>query len=165
MDIFLFIKHAGEKLLSIGEAKATEVVAKVNPTAMNVDAANLAAASAIVKYVAKMNLTAQDLVIYFDGVSSTVIAQGTANTQEDKEKILLCCGNVAGVERVQDQLAVVDASEEPVFYTVVSGDDLTHIAKVQYGSANKYMKIFEANQPMLSHPNNIYSGQSLRIPA
>lgn len=133
MDMFLFIKHAGEQLLSIGEAKATEVVAKVKPTSMNVDAANLAAANAIVKYVAKMNLTAQDLVIYFDGVSSTVIAQGTANTQEDKEKILLCCGNVAGVERVQDQLGVVDVSE--------------------------------ANQPMLSHPNNIYSGQSLRIPA
>jgi len=94
-----------------------------------------------------------------------VIVQGTAATQEDKEKILLCCGNVAGVENVQDQMGVVEAAVEPVFYTVVSGDTLSKIAKEQYGNANSYMKIFEANKPMLSHPDKIYPGQSLRIPA
>jgi nucleoid-associated protein YgaU len=26
------------------------------------------------------------------------------------------------------------------------------------------MKIFEANKPMLSHPDKIYPGQTLRIP-
>jgi nucleoid-associated protein YgaU len=26
------------------------------------------------------------------------------------------------------------------------------------------MKIFEANKPMLSHPDKIYPGQNLRIP-
>ena len=50
-------------------------------------------------------------------------------------------------------------------YTVVSGDTLSAIAKKEYGDANKYMKIFEANQPMLSDPNKIYPGQVLRIPA
>jgi osmotically-inducible protein OsmY len=48
-----------------------------------------------------MNLTAQDLNIGFDGTSAAVIMKGMAATQEDKEKILLCCGNVAGVENVQ----------------------------------------------------------------
>ncbi|MDZ4141031.1 MAG: hypothetical protein U1C48_03385 [Methylotenera sp.] len=62
--------------------------------------------------------------------------QGTAATQEDKEKILLCCGNVTGVENVQDQLNVA----EPVFYTVISGDTLSKIAKTHYGNANLYMK-------------------------
>jgi len=165
MGMFSFIKNAGEKLFGIGEAKAAEVVAKADPTPVNVDAANKAAAKAISDYVAKMNLTAQDLVIGFDGASATVIVQGTAATQEDKEKILLCCGNVAGVENVQDQLGVVEAAVEPVFYTVVSGDTLSKIAKEQYGNANLYMKIFEANKPMLSHPDKIYPGQSLRIPA
>jgi nucleoid-associated protein YgaU len=32
------------------------------------------------------------------------------------------------------------------------------------GDAMKYTVIFEANQPMLKHPNKIYPGQSLRIP-
>jgi len=33
-----------------------------------------------------------------------------------------------------------------------------------YGNANLYNKIFEANKPMLSHPDKIYPGQTLRIP-
>ena len=47
----------------------------------------------------------------------------------------------------------------------MSGDTLSKIAKQVYGDANAYMKIFEANKPMLSDPNKIYPGQSLRIPA
>jgi len=41
---------------------------------------------------------------------------------------------------------------------------LSAISKAQYGNANAYMKIFEANKPMLSHPDKIYPGQVLRIP-
>ena len=162
--MFSFIKNAGEKLLGVGEAKAADVVAKADPTPVNIDAANKAAADAIANYVQKMNLTADGLIIGFDGASSTAIVQGMAATQEEKEKILLCCGNVAGVENLQDQLGVVEAAAEPVFYTVVSGDTLSHIAKAQYGSADAYMKIFEANKPMLSSPDKIYPGQTLRIP-
>ena len=165
MGMFSFIKDAGEKLFGIGEAKAADVVAKKDPTPVNVDAANKAAANAIAGYVAKMNLSAKDLDIGFDGASGTVIVQGTADTQDTKEKILLCCGNVAGVEHVQDQLGVVEAAAEPQFYTVVSGDSLSKIAKEFYGNANAYMGIFEANKPMLSHPDKIYPGQMLRIPA
>ena len=47
---------------------------------------------------------------------------------------------------------------------VKSGDTLSKIAKEAYGDANAYMKIFEANKPMLSNPDKIYPGQKLRIP-
>jgi nucleoid-associated protein YgaU len=164
MGMFSFIKEAGEKLFGIGEAKAAEVAAKANPTPVNVDTANAAAAKAIANYVAKMNLTADGLDIGFDGASGTVIVQGMAADQETKEKILLCCGNVAGVEHVQDQLGVVSAEADPVFYTVVRGDTLSKVSKEFYGNANLYNKIFEANKPMLSHPDKIYPGQMLRIP-
>ncbi|WP_047535486.1 peptidoglycan-binding protein LysM [Methylotenera sp. N17] len=164
MGLFAFIKEAGEKLFGTGEAKAAEVVAKKEPTPVNIDAANRAAANAIAEYVAKMNLSADGLAIGFDGASGTVIVQGMAETQEIKEKILLCCGNVAGVEHVQDQLGVKEAAAEPQFYTVVRGDTLSKVAKEYYGNANAYMKIFEANKPMLSHPDKIYPGQVLRIP-
>ena len=50
------------------------------------------------------------------------------------------------------------------FYTVRKGDTLSAIAKRQYGDANAYMAIFEANRPMLDHPDRIYPGQVLRIP-
>ena len=49
-------------------------------------------------------------------------------------------------------------------YTVAAGDSLSKIAKQFYGDANKYNKIFEANKPMLTHPDKIYPGQVLRIP-
>jgi nucleoid-associated protein YgaU len=51
-----------------------------------------------------------------------------------------------------------------VFYTVQKGDTLSVIAKRHYGEANTYMRIFEANRPMLEHPDRIYPGQVLRIP-
>jgi len=50
------------------------------------------------------------------------------------------------------------------FYEVVAGDTLSKIALKYYGSANKYMKIFEANRDILSNPDLIKPGQKLRIP-
>ncbi len=57
-------------------------------------------------------------------------------------------------------------AKEPVFYTVKKGDNLWKIAEAQYGKANgaKNNIIFEANKPMLTHPDKIYPGQVLRIP-
>ena len=49
-------------------------------------------------------------------------------------------------------------------YVVVSGDNLSKIAKHFYGDANKYMKIFEANKDQLSDPDKVKVGQKLRIP-
>lgn len=103
---------------------------------------------------------------------------GFAKTMEDKEKAIVAAGNVTGVEKVDDRLKVGVAPAAPVlttdapegdapsakFVTVVAGDTLSKIAKAQYGDANKYNLIFEANKPMLTHPDKIYPGQVLRIP-
>ncbi|MEQ6600404.1 peptidoglycan-binding protein LysM, partial [Pseudomonas aeruginosa] len=93
-----------------------------------------------------------------------VIASGEVASQEEKEKILLALGNVAGVSSVEDKITVAQAAPEARFVTVKKGDTLSAIAKAEYGNANAYMKIFEANKPMLSHPDKIYPGQVLRIP-
>ena len=164
MGLFSFIKDAGEKLFGIGDAKA-EQAAKAEANAEKVAAANQAAADAIKAYIKKMNLDAENLEIGFDGKTSTVSVAGIADTQETKEKILLCCGNVRGVENVEDNMTVTAVEADAQFHTVVSGDTLSKIAKQYYGNANAYMRIFEANKPMLSHPDKIYPGQMLRIPA
>lgn len=57
-----------------------------------------------------------------------------------------------------------DVKPTSVFYTVKSGDSLSKIAKSQLGDANRYPEIFEANKPMLKHPDKIFPGQVLRIP-
>ncbi len=164
MGLFSFIKDAGEKLLGIGDAKAEEA-AKVEANAEKVAAANQAAGNAIKGYVAKMGLEAENLDIGFDGKTGTVMVAGITETQETKEKILLCCGNVKGVEKVEDNMTVTNVEADAQYHTVVSGDSLSKIAKAFYGDAMKYPVIFEANKPMLSHPDKIYPGQMLRIPA
>ena len=100
----------------------------------------------------------------FDGASGSVTVSGVAPDQATKEKIVLCCGNVHGVAQVNDMLTVSKPADESQYHTVVRGDTLSAIAKKFYGNANAYPKIFEANKPMLGHPDKIYPGQLLRIP-
>jgi nucleoid-associated protein YgaU len=90
---------------------------------------------------------------------------GEVGSQEEKEKILLAVGNIAGVGSVDDQITVTGpVAVAAKFVTVVKGDTLSAISLRVYGDANKYQKIFEANKPMLKDVNKIYPGQSLRIP-
>jgi nucleoid-associated protein YgaU len=163
MSLINFIADAGEKLLGSPAAPTPAVAAGAKP---DLAALNAAAGAAIEKYIASQNLSAKNLTVKYDGASKTAIVSGIAPDQATKEKILLCCGNVSSVGKVDDQLTVAQAETPPSsFYEVKAGDSLSKIAKSVYGDANTYMKIFEANKPMLSDPNKIYPGQKLRIPA
>jgi nucleoid-associated protein YgaU len=165
MGLLSCLKEAGEKLFGKGQAQAAQQAAAADPgDPAKQAAADAAAAAAIEGYIRSMNLDATGLMVEFDGKSSVVTVRGIAPDQATREKIVLCCGNVAGVGSVNDQLTVEVPVDESKYYTVRSGDSLSKIAKEFYGNANAYMKIFEANKPMLSHPDKIYPGQTLRIP-
>lgn len=165
MGLMDFVKEAGEKLFGRGQAQVAMNEAKADPgNDAKVQAANAAAGDAIVTYINTQNLQATGLTVTFDGATSTATVFGVAPDQATKEKIALCCGNVAGVAKVNNMMSVDRSAPEATYYTVVSGDTLSKISKVNYGDANKYMVIFEANKPMLSDPNKIYPGQVLRIP-
>jgi nucleoid-associated protein YgaU len=49
-------------------------------------------------------------------------------------------------------------------YTVVAGDSLSEIARREYGSANEWQRIYEANKDIIKNPDLIYPGQQLTIP-
>ncbi|WP_299144404.1 peptidoglycan-binding protein LysM [uncultured Tateyamaria sp.] len=98
-----------------------------------------------------------DIVVEGDTVKVT----GEAVSQEMKEKVILAVGNVEGVAAVED---AVPSATDPVFHTVVPGDTLWGISASTLGNGARYEEIFEANKPMLSHPDKIYPGQVLRIP-
>lgn len=176
MGLVDFIAEAGEKLLGTGEQGSSGAqpgarpagTAQPNDAQPNVAQLNATAGAAIAKYVASQGLTAQDLAVTYDGASKTVTVKGIAPDQATKEKIVLCCGNVHSVAKVDDQMTVAEpstaAAPAATFYEVKSGDTLSKIAKSVYGDANAYMKIFDANKPTLSDPNKIYPGQQLRIP-
>jgi nucleoid-associated protein YgaU len=168
MGFFSFIKDAGEKLFGHKEADAAAAAAQASDDAAakeRLDATNRAAGDAIQAYIEAQGLTITGLVVTFDAASSSVNIFGVAEDQETKEKALLCCGNVSGVSNVNDNMSVDLSEPEAVYHDVVRGDTLSAIAKKVYGDANKYPVIFEANKPMLSHPDKIYPGQKLRCPA
>jgi nucleoid-associated protein YgaU len=165
MGMLDFVKEAGEKLFGIGKAKAAMQDAAAAPADdAKLKAANDAAGDAIVDYIKAQNLSATGLTVTYDGMNATVTVYGVAPDQATMEKIVLCCGNVAGVAKVNNMMSVDRSEPEAKYYTVVSGDNLSKISKAQYGDPNKYMKIFEANKPMLKDPDKIYPGQVLRIP-
>ncbi|MDH5855835.1 peptidoglycan-binding protein LysM [Lampropedia aestuarii] len=160
MGLFSFIKDAGEKLFGGKAAEAAENTA----AAPQQEALDATAAKAIAAYIATQGLNVSDIEVLFNGTTGTVTVKGVANTQQDLEKVTLCCGNVANVNAVDNQMSVTNPEPEAQYHDVVRGDTLSAIAKKYYGDANKYPVIFEANKPMLSHPDKIYPGQKLRIP-
>ncbi len=163
MSLISFIAEAGEKLFG---ARPTTPGAVTREAASGAMQSNAEAGAAITKYVAAQGLSAQNLNITFDGASKIVTVRGIAPDQGTKEKIILCCGNIHSVAKVDDQLTVPQgAAPESTWYEVKVGDTLSKIAQSIYGEANAYTKIFEANRPMLTDPNKIYPGQKLRIPA
>jgi nucleoid-associated protein YgaU len=164
MSLISFIKEAGEKLFGKGEAKAAQEAAEREASAANLERLNKAAGDAIETYINAMNLKVDGLDVSFDGASGTVTVSGVAADQATKEKVVLCCGNVEKVSAVNDMMTVATPADESKYYTVVKGDNLSKISKQFYGDPNKYPKIFEANKPMLTHPDKIYPGQLLRIP-
>jgi len=49
-------------------------------------------------------------------------------------------------------------------YTIKSGDSLSRIAKHEYGKANDWHRIFEANRDIIKDPDKIFPGQEIKIP-
>jgi NitT/TauT family transport system substrate-binding protein len=49
-------------------------------------------------------------------------------------------------------------------YAIQAGDTLSHLARRQYGSAQKWPRIYEANRHTIKNPHYIYIGQKILIP-
>lgn len=164
MGLFSFVKNAGARILggNTEEEEKREAAMEAQARQEAERARKQRQEQALATHVRGMNLEIENPSFGVSG--GTVTVRGIVATQETSEKVALTVGNVAGVEAVDNWLKVVTPKPEAVFYTVVSGDTLSKIAKEQYGNAMKYPVIFEANKPMLEHPDKIYPGQALRIP-
>lgn len=101
-----------------------------------------------------------------------VSLSGIADSEASRQKAILLAGNVKGVAAVNDDALAVKpapprAEPEPefTFYTIVSGDSLSRIAKKFYGNANLWPTLFEANREVIKNPDLIYPGQQIRVPS
>lgn len=61
---------------------------------------------------------------------------------------------------LKHEIATTGGAEQP--YTVKSGDTLSAISKLFYGTANKYPQIAAANN--IADPNNVRVGTALNLP-
>jgi len=146
MGLFKFVKSKGKELIADRDRVAEKAIKKeVEDLGLDDDLGG-------------------DFRVLVDG--GKVKLEGKVPDQATKEKIILAAGNVNGIGEVEDTMSVKSKAkaEESVFYTVKSGDSLSKIAKKYYGDPMRYPDIFEANTPMLKHPDRIYPGQVLRIP-
>ncbi|MGF0539732.1 peptidoglycan-binding protein LysM [Agrobacterium sp. ES01] len=149
MGLFSFIKNAGKKLGIGGDDDAPDV-------------------EAVKKELASHDLGTDKVEV--EVVNDKVVLKGVVEDQSIFEKAIVAVGNTLGISSVEaGELKISDAgvaAKDPVFYTVKKGDNLWKIAEEQYGKGKgaKHTVIFEANRPMLSHPDKIYPGQVLRIP-
>lgn len=148
MGLFSFIKNAGKKVFS-KKADAPTLTAEQEKI------------KALESAVAELGIPVSELKIE---LAEQVIVSGATGTNADREKVILALGNVDGIGAVADNINVLNPEPESIFHEVKSGDSLSKIAKEVYGDPMKYNAIFEANKPMLSHPDKIYPGQILRIP-
>ncbi|MFV0238096.1 MAG: peptidoglycan-binding protein LysM [Flavobacteriales bacterium] len=148
MGLLSFLKDAGTKVFGGESAEEKALKIKSHLDGFGLDTSML------------------DVVV----VDEKVTLSGKVKNLEEKQKIIATAGNIDGVSEVEEQLETVapitfelpDMSK--TFYTVKSGDFLSKIAGEVYGDSNAYQKIFEANKPMLEHPDKIYPGQVLYIP-
>lgn len=97
---------------------------------------------------------------------SHVRVTGDVPDEATRQKLAMIVGNVKYIEAVDDSglTGGQPQARQPKVYEVQSGDTLSSIAKQQFGDANAYQKIFDANRPMLKDPDEIYPGQVLIIP-
>ena len=105
-----------------------------------------------------------DIKVAVDG--ARVHVTGDVPDEATRQKLTMIVGNVKYIEAVDDTGLTGGSPQatQPKVYEVQSGDTLSSIAKQQFGDANAYQKIFEANRPMLKDPDEIYPGQVLIIP-
>lgn len=151
MGLFSFVKNAGTKIFG---KKEEETAAPEEKKQLR--------AQALLDHVKALGLAYNSLKISVS--DDDVKVEGDVADQVDAEKIILAIGNVDGVDQVDNLMTVTSPAPEAKYHTVVSGDSLSKIAKTYYGDMMRYNEIFEANKPMLEHPDKIYPGQVLRIP-
>lgn len=145
MGLFNFIKEAGKKLgIGDSEPDAASVKKELDSHALGTDGVNVEVAG------------------------DKIVLKGEVKDQTAFEKAVIAVGNTLGVSKVEaGELKVASApAKDPVLYTVKKGDNLWKIAEAEYGKGQgaRNNVIFEANKPMLTHPDKIYPGQVLRIP-
>lgn len=162
MGLFSFLKEAGKKIF-----KSKDEAKQENP-AVTDEQIHQQKIAALRQHVQGLGLNINNLDVRFES-DGDIVLLGEAATKADYEKAALMAGNVVGIAKVDNQMTIAAAPEaapeaDSDTYEIQKGDTLWAISEKYYGSGAKYTAIVEANQPMIKDADEIYPGQTLRIP-
>jgi nucleoid-associated protein YgaU len=183
MGIFEFVKGTGQ-MVSATLAKAGETARAGEPGAAAANAHSGHPAPEAAEETSPGDITVSALEAKIKGAkvphhdlsvklvdAHTVKIYAVVEDAEAKSDLILLVGNTPGVTTVQDAIKVratgsshdVEAPA-PRFYQVKSGDTLSAIAEAELGDASRFKELFNANRHVLSNPDQIDIGQTLKLP-
>jgi nucleoid-associated protein YgaU len=120
---------------------------------------------AIEAHVLRLGLRAHGFEAMLDPATGVLRLHGCADSQDLRERIVLCCGNVQGVAAVDDRMTVLMPSEASRWRFVQPGETLARIAHDVYRNSARAAHLRAANQPLLDGSDEPSPGWLLRIPA
>ena len=119
---------------------------------------------AIEAHVMRLGLRAERFEALYEAGRGVLLLSGCAESQDVRERIVLCCGNVHGVAAVEDRMTVLMPSDVSRWRFVQPGDTLAAIAYDAYRDANRAPQLRAANQPLLGDTDQLQPGWLLRVP-
>ncbi|GBR51489.1 LysM domain-containing protein [Neokomagataea thailandica NBRC 106555] len=93
----------------------------------------------------------------------TIMLRGRADTAKDRDQMILTAGNVAGVAAVEAEIIVPPGTPEPKFVQVGESATLDEVAAVIPEDVTGD-DLLKANLPLVSAKDDIYPGQTIRLP-
>ena len=163
MAEYIFLADAGVKIKEI-EPRGTHTAAQSREKGETDDhIQNPAAAARLEEILRNYGLSVAELELEVE--KENVLISGNVKDQETKEKVILAVGNIQGISKVSEDLAVDQPASESVFHTVERADSLESIAEKVLGNPAKSREILNANAPLLKKDTEIYPGMVLRIPS
>ena len=183
MSVFEFVKSAGQ-MVSATIAKAGDAVRANEPGAAAANAQSGHSTAEAPEERAHGDVTVADLEAKIKGAkiahqdlsiklvdAHTAKIYAVVEDADAKSDLILLVGNTPGITTVQDAIKVRASGSShdedapaPRFYQVKSGDTLGAIAQSELGDADRFREIFQANLHVLSDPDQIDVGQTLKIP-
>lgn len=120
--------------------------------------------AAIEAHIAQLGLRVNGFEASFDAGSAVLHVLGCADSQDQRERVVLCCGNVRGVAAVDDRMTVLMPSEVSPWRFVQPGDTLARIAADHYRDPARAAHVRDANRPLLGDSDELQPGWRLRLP-
>jgi hypothetical protein len=109
MNLIETLRVAGSRIFPVRSPDARATLIERNRRAERAAAAG----HTIAKYIRSQGMDAEGLAITYQPLSQTLFVYGTVTGMQTRDRILVCCNQVARVARVVDRMQVIANPAEP----------------------------------------------------